>query len=156
MGIKVNSFFHSNYKKSNLKSKMKIISSLMMTLVWSRSLGTDRIGADRIGTDRVEPNHGEQHPEPVKTLPNRIFYENQVGPAGNQLDDRREPTNKDLQIIMHSLFQRMVFEQYQAIIERSTHESYWSSKLSIQRKYGFSNGFPTIKSAISNAKLVES
>ena len=73
-----------------------------MTLVWSRSLGIDRIG-----TDRVEPNQREQNPEPVKTLPNRIFYENQVGPAGNQVDDRREPTNKDLQIIMHSLFQRM-------------------------------------------------
>ena len=78
-----------------------------MTLVWSRSLGTDRIGTDRIGTDRVEPNQREQNSEPVKTLPNRIFYENQVGSAGNQIDDRREPTNKDLQIIMHSLFQRM-------------------------------------------------
>ena len=78
---------------------MKIISSLMMTLVCSRSLGNDRIG-----TDRVEPNQREPNSEPVKTLPNRIFYENT---AGNQVDDRREPTNKDLQIIMHSLFQRM-------------------------------------------------
>ena len=83
---------------------MKIISSLMMTLVCSRSLGNDRIGNDRIGTDRVEPNQREPNSEPVKTLPNRMFYENT---AGNQVDDRREPTNKDLQIIMHSLFQRM-------------------------------------------------
>jgi len=76
----------------------------MMTLVCSRSLGNDRIGNDRIGSDRVELNQREPNSEPVKTLPNRIFYENT---AGNQVDDRREPTNKDLQIIMHSLFQRM-------------------------------------------------
>ena len=89
---------------------MKIISSLMITLAWSRSLPS--MGSDRdLSESRlVESNQRELNGEPVKTLQNRIYYENAV--KGNSLpvqpDNRPgEPTNKDLQIIMHSLFQRM-------------------------------------------------
>ena len=91
---------------------MKIISSLMITLVWSRSLPT--IGSDRdLSESRsLDSNEREPNGEPVKTLPNRMYYENSNPARGNsnqvQVDNRPgEPTNKDLQIIMHSLFQRM-------------------------------------------------
>ena len=82
----------------------------MITLALSRSLPS--MGSDRnLSESRsVESNLREPNGEPVKTLPNRIYYENAV--KGNSLpvrpDNRPgEPTNKDLQIIMHSLFQRM-------------------------------------------------